>query len=139
MIRILYLILIVFLIGSCTASTGQLVKKEEFNIASYEKQNQIYIYRPKCSAAMMAKIIIELNNNIIGVLGNKETINVTYDKKVNVISAFGDLNQRNYSITLDTEDFNSKYLIATYCDPLIGLKVNEIDYKDWIEIISEDF
>ena len=98
-----------------------------------------YIYRPKCSAAMMAKIIIELNNNIIGVLGNKETINVTYDKKVNVISAFGDLNQRNYSITLDTEDFNSKYLIATYCDALIGLKVNEIDYKDWIKIISDDF
>ena len=139
MIRILYLVLIALSLSSCTASTGQLVKKEKFNLADYEKQNQIYIYRPKCHAAMMAKIIIELNNNIIGVLGNKETISVIFDKRVNVVSAFGDLNQRNYSLKLDTESSKSIYLIATYCDPLIGLKVNEIDYEDWIKIINNDF
>ena len=135
---LLKVIVLIITLSACTPSTGIDVSQNPLDLESYQKERSFYFYRPACSAGSLAKIILEVNNINVGVLGTGEILVSEITSETNNIVAFGDLNQRNYSLNLQTVSDESRYLLASYCDKLIGLKIDEKPFGEWLQILKED-
>jgi len=135
---LLKVFLLIITLSACTPSTGIDISQNPLDLESYQKERSLYIYRPACTAGSLAKIILEVNNINVGILGTGEILVSKITSETSNIVAFGDLNQKNYSLNLRTVSDESRYLLASYCDKLIGLKIVEKPFDEWLQIIKQE-
>lgn len=138
LIRIVIAFSFVVYLSACTPSTGIDIRHPPVEPETFKKDSTLYFYRPACFQGSIAKIILEVNNINVGILGTGEILVSEIVKDTSHIVAFGDLNGRNYSLNLQTVSKESRYLLASYCDELIGLKVEEKNFDEWLQIIKKD-